>query len=878
MAETVFVALDVEVVRPGEDGEEIIELGVVRFRRDRSLESWSSLVRPNRAITERIARLTGITQADLDTAPTIQEVAPRLVALVGHHPIVGQSVSIDLDRLRRHGVPLGNPVYDTFALAELLLPGLSAYDLHSVARALELPPSPAAHRALPDALLARDVFLGLLQRLEQLDPRILQEVQRLARHVGGWPLEPLFAAAARERAAHALQETAAGELAFGGGALGLVRSPSLPPPLEARARARATTLEDLVALLRPGGAVARGLDGYEEREEQIRMLRAVAEAFDRGERLLVEAGTGTGKSLAYLIPAVYRAVADGRPVVVSTNTINLQDQLSEKDLPGLQRCLPEPFRATVLKGRANYLCLRRWQALLREERLTPEEATLLIKTLVWLPQTTAGDRAELRLSPAEAEAWTRIAADAEVCTPVRCPYHRDGSCFLARARQAAERSHVVVVNHALLLADLAADHEILPEHRCLVIDEAHHLEDVATEQFGFALSLRDLLGLLDRLARRGPGGRPDGLPSEALALARRLGLAAQIVETLERAVSRLYDDADEARLALRDFFDAAEGFLREHGEGGDAGPVTARLTAAARQRPPWTQVVARFDLANRALLRALQTASDALTALQGVSGRDLATLQDALVELAATCQRCEEARQRMVELVGAPRDEMVYWLARERAWQGVQLRGAPLHVGALLRSSLFEQRDAVVLTSATLAADGSFRYVRDRLGLDDAREIVLGSPFNYREAALVYVVMDVPEPGRPGNTEGVAEALMALSVALRGRTLALFTSHGQLRAVYERLRGPFERHGLTLLGQGLDGSRARLLQTFKSTDRTVLLGTSSFWEGVDVVGEALSALVIAKLPFSVPSDPVFAARSETFDDPFREYALPQAIL
>jgi len=199
-------------------------------------------------------------------------------------------------------------------------------------------------------------------------------------------------------------------------------------------------------------------------------------------------------------------------------------------------------------------------------------------------------------------------------------------------------------------------------------------------------------------------------------------------------------------------------------------------------------------------------------------------------------------------------------------------------VGALLRSNLFEQRDAVVLTSATLAADGSFRYVRDRLGLDDAREIVLGSPFNYREAALVYVVMDVPEPGRPGNTEGVAEALMALSVALGGRTLALFTSHGQLRAVYERLRGPFERHGLTLLGQGLDGSRARLLQTFKSTDRTVLLGTSSFWEGVDVVGEALSALVIAKLPFSVPSDPVFAARSETFDDPFREYALPQAIL
>src|SRR5207248_2734964 len=282
-----------------------------------------------------------------------------------------------------------------------------------------------------------------------------------------------------------------------------------PPPLDP---------VEIARRLAPDADIAQALVGYEARHEQVHMAQLVAETLNAGGQLLLEAGTGTGKSLAYLLPAALRAIRTSRRVVVSTATTTLQDQLFQQDLPLVQAGLhgEQPLRATVLKGRANYLCLRRWQMLLHSGELTPADRMLLIKTLFWLPHTATGDRAELHLSPAEEESWSKLSAVAEACTPLRCTYHRIGVCFLARARRAAEESHVVIANHALLLSDLVSRSRILPECDMLIIDEAHHLEDEATHQLGWRLGERELLSRLDRLWSQGPGG--SGALSEALGL------------------------------------------------------------------------------------------------------------------------------------------------------------------------------------------------------------------------------------------------------------------------------------------------------------------------------------------------------------------------
>jgi Rad3-related DNA helicase/DNA polymerase III epsilon subunit-like protein len=880
-----FVSLDLELAE-GPTAPDVIEIGAVRFDRAGHSECWSTLVRPPRGLTYRIERLTGLTETDLASAPPLSVALQALARFVGDLPIVGQSVELDLACLERAGLRLPGPVYDTFELAQLLLPGRPTYDLRSVASALGVAPA-RQHRALADAETARDVFLALLGRVEGLRLETLMLVNQFATGLR-WPLAPLFVAA--ERAASRRYV----EAALAGGTrpqrpdpTGL---PSLPepaeeaPPLEPN-RAAALSPEALVAALSAGGLVAQRLPGYEERQEQLAMLRAVSAALRDAEHLLVEAATGTGKSMAYLLPAVCHAVATGQRIVVSTNTINLQDQLVQKDLPALAAALPFPFRVALVKGRSNYLCLRRWQAFVRAERLTPAEAMLGIKVALWLEHTATGDRAELRLTPDEAAAWSKVAAQQESCTPGRCPFHRQGVCFLARARAAAERAHIVVVNHALLLSDLATGNKVLPEYRHVIIDEAHHLEDEATEQLGVVLTERDCLQALERLETRA-SGYTFGVLSDLVAFVQRSNTSpARVGAVLER-VQRASAALGRARGAVQDLFNDLHTFLGQRTDRAALDHLTLRLTPAVRADRGWATVERAWGQLADQWLALARPIAELLEDVEGLvrasQAPDLAPAADtdgeALAgELEAFLRFTEAAQDALDRILAQPRRDEVYWLSLQRGTD-LALHAAPLHVGDRLWDALFSRKDAVILTSATLTTEGSFRYVRERLGVREARELCVGSPFDYRASTLVYVPLDVPEPGQPYHQHRLVDTLMELVPALGGRTLVLFTSHGQLRQTHEALRDSMEAHRIVLLGQNIDGSRARLLETFRAGPRALLLGTSSFWEGVDVVGEALSCLVIARLPFTVPTDPVFAARSEQFRDPFHEYAVPQAIL
>ncbi len=878
----IYVALDIEATGMDPDRDAIIEIGAVKFRDDEVLDTWSSFVDPARPLPYRIQQLTGITPERLEGAPSLFDVLPELIRFVGEYPVVGHSVPIDLAFLRRHGALLNNAPIDTFELASLLVPHAARYSLSQLAEELDID-LPAAHRALDDAMAAKDLFLRLTDRLQRLNPETLQEISQLAARAD-WPLKVVFQDAARRRARHAFSGTIAQQLlakgAFGEDTLGLLVGAEEPEPLEPAPRLTPLDIDGLVGLLAEGGRIAQGFPGYEHRPQQVEMLRAVAESFNRGQVLLVEAGTGVGKSLAYLVPAIFHALRNGRRVVISTNTINLQDQLYNKDLPTLARLLDVDVRVAVMKGRSNYLCRHRLDLLRRRDNLTQDEIRLLIKVLTWLPSTTTGDVAELPLRGGERAAWSRINAEVERCNPDTCPYARDGRDFFYRARQRAESAHILIVNHALLLSDMLSENRVLPNYEYLIIDEAHHLEDQATNQLGFKVERADVEGVLVGLAGSGDGSRP-GLLSEVGARIRHSKLLAPARQRAAEHLQAQQRVAQRLETHLYQLFNALESFAQEQAEEGPpAGSQEHhfRLTNEMRIQPAWDDVTIVWDNMRIALDRLIEGLARLYTSLADDETEGIPQREAIMGELAGYGRRLKELQAGLHAIIAEPSADGIQWLTWQPKWERLSLNSAPLHVGETLDRHLFANRVSTVLTSATLQVNDSFDYIKDRLGVWNARELSVGSPFNYRASALLYIPTDIPEPGQPYYQKTVEKAMVDLCAAIHGRTLALFTSHSQLQTTYRAISRPLGRAGIAVLGQGLDGSRAHLLETFKQEGDTVLLGTRSFWEGVDVVGPALSCLVIARLPFDVPTDPVFAARSETFENPFMEYAVPQAVL
>jgi DNA polymerase-3 subunit epsilon/ATP-dependent DNA helicase DinG len=871
-----LVSLDLEIL-DSDAGSEIIEVGAVKFRGAETLDTFSALVRPKATLSHRVGSLTGLTARDLARGEPLRAVLDRLSTFVGGATIVGQSIGIDLDNLKKSGLDLHNRRLDTFELAVLLRPGLKAYDLGSIARDLgvggEIP-----HRALADAELARAVLVALVEIVEALPLETIAQVVRLATPLD-WSPKLIFEHVYQARIQEMMRSgNVPGGLdgGVGAGPLDGLTSPPAVEAVEPHDTLSALDSKALSASIAPGGQVARSLPGYEDRPAQRRMLTAVAKALNDGNTLLVEAGTGTGKSLAYLLPALRFSVENGMRVVVSTNTINLQDQLLEKDVPDLLAATGLPARVSVLKGRSNYLCLRRWLTLFKSEDLSAGERMLLIRTLLWLGRTKTGDRAELRLAPEEDEAWSKVAAAAEVCSPLRCHFHREGTCFVARARRAAESAHVVIVNHSLLLSDTVTGNQVLPEYRHLIVDEAHHLEDEATAQLSRRVTAREIARRLGELVD--PGGNDDaGLLAEATgAIVAATGDEEKKV-AFQKRLERGRQQVVRVKNGLDRLFAMLGSLTRDQARRNDTGPITVRITSAIRAQPLWSDVDILWGGVGRDLLDLQRTIAELNAGLDAVLNRN--EIQDAILgELAVQGTAWEETRTHFSRIVAEADPETIAWLTIGQNDE-LGVSAAPLDVGPTIRDQLVGPLAAAVLTSATLTSEGSFKYVRDRLDLHDAQELTVGSPFNYATSTLIYLPINAPEPNQAGYQRAVERVILDAATELKGRTMVLFTSHSQLRATYHGLRDQLDARKIILLGQRVDGSsRARLLETFKSGRPCVLLGTSSFWEGVDVVGEALSCLIIARLPFAPPTDPIVEARSEQFTDPFNQFSLPHAIL
>ncbi len=863
---TTFVALDLETTGLDPRADEIIDIGAVRFTARRIEDEFATLVRPTGHISGFITRLTGISDAMVARAPRLDDVLDDLADFLGDAIIIGHNIRFDLGFLEAAGMVFTNEVVDTYELASVLMPSASRYGLGALGHALGIP-FQATHRALDDARVNAHLYLRLAEMIDDLPLPLLANIVEMgvdAAWLGTWPFQQVL-----------MRRTRAGERPP-------KNAPSLwqPEPLQVAPGAREATTEGgldasaVTALLEPGGALEQRFPQFEHRQHQVQMAQAVSEAFDRRRHLIVEAGTGTGKSLAYLLPAAAFAWQHNTRVVISTNTKNLQDQLIQKDIPLVQEVLGKPLQAAVLKGRANYLCPHRLHALLNKRQKTPEEARVLAKVLVWLHGGGSGDRAEINLrGAAENAVWQRISADAPACTADNCMRYSSGQCPFQRARTAAEHAHLLVVNHALLLSDAATGNRVLPEYNYLIVDEAHHLESALTHALGFEITREDLRRMLSEL-----GGPRAGLLGALAAQARGWPLAVR--EEIMASIDDITSRAFVLQEALNDTFRALTDFMEEAREGRPLGQYAqqVRLTPAMRSQPQWEAVEIAWDDASRSLANLNRTLHNLREAL--ASGRvpsDEKTL-DLANELANIRQRLEESGRMLHTLILAPEDNMVYWAELRPRGRWLALHGAPLEVGEGIRKHIWEKKETVVLTSATLTTGGEMDYLRQRLAAEDADELILGSPFDYEHAALLYVVNDIPEPNRPGYQQAVERTLTHLAKATRGRMMALFTSYAQLQRTARAIRPALEEAGLAVYEQGGGASPQALLEDFRTSDGAVLLGTRSFWEGVDIPGEALSVLVIVKLPFAVPSDPLVAARAETFEDPFNEYQLPEAIL
>lgn len=874
---SIYVALDLELTGLDPLRDEITEIGMVRFRGSEVLETYSSLVNTSRPIPLKIQQLSGITPEEVRDAPSLRSLSGAILSFVKSYPIVGHSIDIDLRFLTRQGLALNNLLIDTFELASILVPEVQRYSLASLAQYLGIPLD-EHHRALADAMAAKDLFLALLERANRWDSSTLDEIAQLAEH-SDWPLRRLFRDLAAERRRDATQplwRPTQGEPAE---APSEGRREDRFVPLEPTETITPVDTAALAAAISPGGAFASALPGYEHRPQQVAMLEAVAEAFNTPSHLMVEAGTGTGKSLAYLLPAMQFAVQNDRRVVISSNTINLQEQLFTKDIPDIQRVLNLPLRACLLKGRSNYVCLRRLASLRRSRQPSTEEVRALAKVLAWLPTTETGDRAELILVGTDQDVWSDIQASSETCMGDQCMYRQRHTCFFYRARSRAERAHIIIINHALLLSDLALESRVLPEFKYLIIDEAHHLEEQATEQFGIHVGRRDLFAFFQGLTNE-TRTMPGGILAEVPALYQREGVSTTAREALTRLLESLRTQVDTAERRLYELFNALALFLEQNveGRGSEAYDRDIQLTPSLRSQPDWSGIeIAWESLAApmRAILGDLERTIDQLERLD--IGEDV-TRDELVQELKTQLQHGAEVTAGLQAILTEPKSDGIYWISIARRDQEITLHSAPLHVGPALQERLFDTKDCVVLTSATLRTGDSFRFMRERLGLEEADELAVDSPFDYKTAVLLYVPKDIPEPNQPYYQKTVENAIVDICRAIGGRTLVLFTSNSQLNTTYRAVQRPLEREDIVVFAQGIDGSRRQILDNFRSTPQAVLMGTRSFWEGVDVVGQALSCLIIARLPFAVPTDPVLSARAETFDDPFNQYYLPDAIL
>ncbi|MFC2064769.1 helicase C-terminal domain-containing protein [Chloroflexota bacterium] len=867
-----IASLDIETTGLNPSKDKIIEIGVRIFDGERVIKEWSSLINPFIHIPRFISELTGITNEMVKNAPAILDVLEDLVELISDLPILGQNIRFDLSFFKKYKVLQDNPYLDTYELASVLLPKASRYNLRALTQELDIPQSGTSHRALDDARATHLVFSRLWKLGFGLPVETLYEIVHHGENLdwgANWPFREILKERRDEIPAPDFL-TKPFQTMFD------KKPPQFSDPiLNKEVEFKPLDIQEASSFLEFGGAFSKIFESFEHRPEQIEMLKAVGESLSNGQHLLVEAGTGVGKSFAYLVPAAIFSFENKTRIIISTNTINLQDQLITQDIPDLNRALDINIRASVLKGRSNYLCPRRVELLRKRSPQSVEELRVLAKVLVWLQTNTSGDRTDIHLNgPIERDIWSHISAEDDQCSVETCLNRIGGICPFFRARQDAQTSHLLIVNHALLLTDIASGNRVLPEYEYLIVDEGHHLEDAATDALSFRFTEFESIRLLREL-----GSSSSGILSYLLSIAQATSKPSMFA-SLGKLVTRVSDISFRFENQQRAFLKTVHNFiwsLRDQNQSQQYA-FQMRIVPSVRTLPDWDDIEIGWDTANDSLQSLLDALDELRKKSVDIFEGESEEAEDAISALLNNHLRILEIKNNLSALVSEPEERTVYWAEIQPNTERVSLHASPVAIGHLLEEYLWLSKTSVIVTSATLATNRTFDYIRTMLGAEIADELLLGSPFDYENSALLYLCNDIGEPHTGDYQYQLNRTIINLCQATSGRALILFTSYAQLKRTSKAISRPLAKNDIAVFEQGDGSSPSTLLEHFKNTDKSVLLGTRSFWEGVDVPGDALSVLIITKLPFGVPSDPLIASRSEEYEDPFGEYHLPEAIL
>jgi len=848
-----FVCLDTETTGL-ESTAEIIEIGMVKVENGVVTDRYSRLIHPRIPISKTIEQLTGISNEMVAEAPYWKDVEAEILGFIDGFTLVAHNVDFDRGRLEyEFDRKLSNPWLDTHDVAKIFLPTLTSYKLISLATALDIPAS-GFHRALADADVTTQVLLRMTEIATGLDPFVMQKICDVMDGVENGTTAYL----------QAVQRHIVSSAYVG-------KSYVEPETTVEYGKTPAITFAEAGSFFDKGGLMDQCADYFQYREPQKKMEKMIAECFENENHGIIEAGTGTGKSFAYLLPSLLWAYENQCRVLISTNTIALQEQLYFKDVPFLKQALNFDFPVALVKGRSNYICLRRYEQYIRQaSSLQWTERIFLAGLIYWMNSTPDGDKEHLYLNSMEHQWWSAVASQSETCLGNQCSMYR--KCFYVKNRRACENSMVMITNHALLLQNVKLDHQLLPAYDHVIIDEAHNLEEEAIRQFTDTVDLDFLRKSGQRLLR------PGSIVHRIVNKVKNQHEEAQQYGELLLAQRELKDDMaglEEACKSAIDFVHTVPQLAHSN---------EWRITEKERNTDWWNHLAGELERVNGMVMAIRNRLSFMRTRIDLFEDLDLLAK-----ELVFQQSWYEEQHVYLENFLKNKRKADIHWIDYPKSSWGsnLALSVAPIDVMPLLKEKLFAENKSVILTSATLAISGNLKYTAQLYLLEEGEYVdyITPAPFNYASQSCIAIPTDMVDYSQVGEhvyTEKLIAGLKQIMQSVSGGVLVLFTSYAMLNKVYFELKRDSALADYQILAHGQDGNRSSILQAMNRNANTVVLGASSFWEGVDVRGSGLTTLIITKLPFQPPTRPVTSARMEYLStqgkNSFSDFSLPQAVL
>ncbi len=879
-----WVAFDIETTGLSPETDEIIEIGLVKIHNGEIIDTMDQIFDPGIEIPEFITNLTGITNQDCSGKPLLKETLSDIVDFIEGNFIVAHNADFDMsflnNAIKKYAPEIKkitpDKIIDTLDLSRFVLYNIHNHKLNTLADYFNIDTG-SPHRALADAKACRLIFIRLVEYCLELDKDIIKMCCNLLKYTN-LGIEIFF-----NKLYFYFQHSAAErKIMIKEGQDNIIGRPVEKTEQE---RINKISANELESFFGPESYLSEYLGNYEYRKQQYEMADSVRKIFNQNGFLLAEAGTGIGKSMAYLIPAVLWTKKNTQSkVVISTNTKNLQDQLFSKELPVLHKMPSLQFLAILLKGRGNYLCQRTWEDLIEHpEKLSRRERVQALPLIIWSNTTLTGDIEENSgfSRKRNRTIWKYLNCERSNCSGRNCPF--ESTCFLNRVRKLAPFADIVVVNHSLLFSDISAGNTILKSYDSLIIDEAHNIETSATRSFKQELNIWKFNEVLKTIYQESPHNT--GILYFVQKNVKYVIKHNKDQSTLERISADLIHKVQELRVDSQHFF---KNLKDKH---------CSMLTSEQH----YPQI--RFKAKQKLFGNLEQDAEKLLTDLKQLN-KDCNHLIDVLRDMASESEKeyyrwlrdiesiimhTEDLVRLMHHFIHCDYTENIIWsvMITSKHTKEISINSVPLDISGILETGLFSHLDRGVLTSATLRVNNSFDYFIKRIGLADSEPERIqaesfGSPFNYSEQSMFIIPSYLPDPRENSYIKDVSKLLLHTLENNSYGTMVLFTSYRMLKEVYFSMLPIYNEKNILLLGQGIDGSRTTLLKTFKETKNSVLFGTNSFWEGVDIPGSALEMLIITKIPFQVPTEPVFQARMEKVNNDtgngFLNYAVPEAVI